>query len=138
MSFALRMLLVLGAVLALAFVIHRIRKSMLLMGDAIFWVALTVLLVILAIFPGIAITCSQLLGFISPSNFVFLFITVLLMAKMFANSSEISMLKHRVNELAQEEALFEKRYRDAITQSPTAIQNDDTLELAEEKQHDNE
>ena len=48
----------------------------------------------------------------SPSNFVFLLMLVLLMAKMFANSSEISMLKHRVNELAQENALLEKRVRD--------------------------
>lgn len=112
MPLVLRLLLVAGAVIAFCFIANRIRKSKILMGDAIFWVLLSLLLVVIAVFPGIAFFFSELLGFMSPSNFVFLLIMVLLMAKMFANSSEISMLKHRVNELAQENALLEKRLRD--------------------------
>lgn len=114
MSLALRALLVAGAILAFLFVAQRIRKSTVLMGDAIFWVALAILLIILAIFPGIAFFFSDLFGIASPSNFIFLFIIVVLMAKMFANSSEISLLKHRVNELAQENALLERSLRDRI------------------------
>ena len=114
MSIALRILLVAGAVLAFAFVAQRIRKSTVLMGDAIFWVALALLLIILAVFPDIAFFCSELFGIASPSNFIFLFVIVVLMAKMFANSSEISLLKHRVNELAQENALLERSLRDRL------------------------
>ncbi|MBM6779097.1 DUF2304 domain-containing protein [Collinsella tanakaei] len=114
MSIALRILLVAGAVLAFAFVAQRIRKSTVLMGDAIFWVALSGLLIVLAVFPEITFFFSDLFGFVSPSNFIFLFIIVLLMAKMFANSSEISLLKHRVNELAQENALLERSLRDRM------------------------
>ncbi|WP_321972810.1 DUF2304 domain-containing protein [Paratractidigestivibacter sp.] len=113
MSISLRILLIAGAIFASAFIGNRIHKSKILMGDAIFWVLLSLLLIILALFPGIAIFFSGLLGISSPANFVFMAILVLLMAKMFANSSEISMLKHRVNELAQENALLEKRLRDA-------------------------
>lgn len=112
MSLTLRILLVVGAILAACFVTNRIRKSMILMGDAIFWVATSLLLVVIAVFPDITYFFADLFGFMSPSNFVFLLVLVLLMAKMFANSSEISMLKHRVNELAQENALLEKRVRE--------------------------
>lgn len=87
---------------------------MILMGDAIFWVAISLLLVIIAVFPDITYFFADLFGFMSPSNFVFLLVLVLLMAKMFANSSEISMLKHRVNELAQENALLERSLRDRL------------------------
>ncbi len=111
MPILLRAFLIIGAVIAFIFVANRVHKSKILMGDAIFWVLLALLLVILAVFPGIAFFFSGLLGFISPSNFVFLLVTVLLMAKVFANSSEISMLKHRVNELAQENALLEQQLR---------------------------
>lgn len=112
MSLTLRVLLIVGAILAACFIAHRIKRSMILMGDAIFWVATSLLLIIIAIFPDITYFFADLFGFMSPSNFVFLLMLVLLMAKMFANSSEISMLKHRVNELAQENALLEKRVRD--------------------------
>jgi len=111
MPILLRTFLIIGAVIAFIFVANRVHKSKILMGDAIFWVLLALLLVILAVFPGIAFFFSGLLGFISPSNFVFLLVMVLLMAKVFANSSEISMLKYRVNELAQENALLEQQLR---------------------------
>lgn len=112
MPLTLRILLIAGAVAAFAFIGNRIHKGKILMGDAIFWVLLSFALIVLALFPGIAFFFSSLLGFVSPSNFVFLLVMVLVMAKIFANSSEISMLKHRVNELAQENALLEKKLRD--------------------------
>lgn len=101
----LRVLLVLGALLALWVVCGRVKKSKILMEDAIFWVIAALVLVILAAFPGIAITLSHALGFISPANFVYLCIIVLLLWKTFTNASEISRLKAKVNELAQEIAL---------------------------------
>lgn len=112
MSLLLRVFLIAGALIVFFFVAYRIKKSMILMGDAIFWVCFSLLLVLLAVFPGIAFWFSSLFGFISPSNFVFLVVIAVLMAKMFANSSEISMLKHRVNELAQENALLEREIRE--------------------------
>lgn len=105
MPITLRALLILGAALAVWIVIGRIKKSKVLMDDAIFWVVAAVILLILAIFPQIVIFCSNLLGFMSPSNFVFLVIVALLLMKVHSNSCEISLLKHKVEELAQEIAL---------------------------------
>lgn len=105
MPITLRALLILGAALAAWIVIGRIKKSKVLMDDAIFWVVAAVVLLILAIFPQIVIFCSNLLGFMSPSNFVFLVIVALLLMKVHSDSCEISLLKHKVDELAQEMAL---------------------------------
>ena len=112
MSVLLRLFLITGALVLFYFVAYGIRKSMILMGDAIFWVLFSILLIVLAVFPGIAFWFSEMFGFISPSNFVFLCIIAILLAKMFANSSEISLLKYRINEIAQENALLEKRVRE--------------------------
>ena len=101
----LRVLLAIGAFASLWVVCSKVRKNKVLVEDAIFWMVLAVALVVLAIFPQIAIAASQLLGFVSPSNFVYLIVIVLLLWKTFANATEISQLKARVNELAQEVAL---------------------------------
>ena len=101
----LRVLLVLGAVAALVLVGRKVKKGKILVEDAVFWVVLAAIFVILALFPSIAIGLAYALGFMSASNFVYLAIIVLLLWKVFSNSAEISRLKNKVNELAQEIAL---------------------------------
>ena len=101
----LRALLIIAAVCALGVVGRQVKKEKLLIEDAVFWVVSAAILVIVAIFPGIAINLAYALGFMSASNFVYLVIIALLLWKVFACSSEISRLKVKVNELAQEIAL---------------------------------
>lgn len=101
----LRILLVLGALLALVVVCHQVKKSKILVEDAVFWVVVSFILVLLAIFPGPIINFAHCIGFMSATNFIYLVIIVLLLWKVFTNSSEISRLKAKVNELAQEMAL---------------------------------
>lgn len=101
----LRVLLVLGAAAALFLVGHATKRRKILVEDAVFWVVLSVIFVLLALFPEIAIRLAYALGFMSASNFVYLAVIVLLLWKVFSNSAEISRLKNKVNELAQEIAL---------------------------------
>ena len=101
----LRVLLIIAAVCALFVVSRQVKKNKLLIEDAVFWVVAAVILVIVAIFPGIAINLAYALGFMSASNFVYMVIIALLLWKLFACSSEISRLKVKINELAQEIAL---------------------------------
>ena len=100
-----RLLLIFGAVSVFFFVTHNIRRKKILMSDAIFWVVLSLVLVVVGIFPGMVIALSGWFGFISPSNFVFLAVVALLLVKLFGASAQISMLSHKVEELAQEIAL---------------------------------
>lgn len=101
----LRILLALCALLAFAAVCWRVKKSKILVEDAIFWVVVAAVLVVLAAFPEIAIALSQALGFMSAANFVYLVVIGLLAWKVFTNSTEVSRLKSKVNELSQEIAL---------------------------------
>ena len=103
--FQLRVILVAGAVLAVIIVARQIKRSKMLVEDSIFWMVTAVVLVLLALFPGIATSLAELLGFMSPANFVYLVVIALLLWKVFTNSAEISRLKARVTELAQEVAL---------------------------------
>lgn len=105
MPLTLRILLLAGAFVALYIIAKKVRHSKIQMEDSIYWLLLSFILVINAIFPGIAMWFSSVLGFISASNFVFLVVIALLLIKEFNNSADISLLKHKVDELAQEEAL---------------------------------
>lgn len=116
MSRSLRVLLIVGAILVFFGIASRIRHKKILMQDAIYWVVLSFLLVLAALFPGVIIALADWLGFMSPSNFVFLVIVALLLIKIFSTSAQVSMLRHKVEELTQEGALHNKeeddRYRD--------------------------
>lgn len=101
----LRIFLVLGAVAALTVVCLQVKKSRILVEDAIFWVAVSFIILLIAIFTDPIISFAHQIGFMSASNFVYFSIIVILLWKVFTNSSEISRLKARVNELAQEVAL---------------------------------
>ena len=104
-----RLLLIIGAVFVFFFVTNKIKKAKILMGDAIFWVVLSAILVLVGVFPELSMVISAKLGFMSPSNFVFLVVVALLLVKSFTSSAQISLLTHKVEELAQEIALYEAK-----------------------------
>ena len=108
MSTALRVLLIVGATITFVIVVNRVRKEKIQIEDSVFWVVLSAVLLLCAVFPGIPSFFSSLFDFMSASNFVFLAMIAVLFVKEFSNSAEISMLKHKVNELAQEIALREQ------------------------------
>ena len=112
MNASLRLFLVVGALAVLVAIAQRIRKQRIQMQDAIFWVVLAGVLVLVALFPGLAYSVSDALGITSPSNFVFLVTIAVLLVKCFANASEISLLKARVNQLSQELGLAEAEKRE--------------------------
>lgn len=101
-------MLVICAVLALLVVCNRVKKAKILIEDAIFWVVAAAVLVLLALFPDIAISIAHALGFMSAANFIYLVIMALMIWKIFTNSTEVSRLKNKVNELSQEVALAHK------------------------------
>lgn len=109
--------LIVGAILAFAFILRKIRKSEIKIADSTFWFLFAASLVLLAVFPQIASLFSNLLGIESPSNFVFLYVVAVLLLREFLSTVEISKLRSRIAALTQEEALREKRERDEGTVS---------------------
>lgn len=113
MSPILRVVLIVGAILALWIVVNRVRKKKIRIADSVYWVICAVLMLLLALFPGIAFFFAGLLGFLSPSNFVFCMIIVLMLVKLFNLACDVSRLTDKVEQLAQELALHEKDNEDA-------------------------
>ena len=61
MSITLRIVLIIGAILVLLFVIRKIRKSKFEASDALFWLAFSAILVLIAIVPAVSYAVSDLL-----------------------------------------------------------------------------
>ncbi len=108
MSLVLRIALIIVSFLVVVFVLRKIRKSKLDIDDAIYWIIASVLLLILSIFPQLAIWASHLLGIESAANFVFLFMIFIVLIKLFNIAIDLSIQKQRLNRLIQKLALTSK------------------------------
>ena len=106
MSIALRIALIVGSALVTFFVLRKIRRAQLNIDDALYWIIFAFLLLLLSIFPQIAIWASDLLDILSPANFVFLFMIFVVVVKLFDLSIDLSIQKHRLNRLVQKLALL--------------------------------
>jgi len=101
MGIELRVLLIASSVAMLATVLLKIRKSKFQIYDGIFWFFLSLIFMVLSIFPQLVIHISSLLGIESPANLVFLFVLALLLLKLFLMSIKISRLEYKLMELTQ-------------------------------------
>ena len=102
-------MLIAGAAFMMVFVLWKIRKSQLLTSDAIFWSILSIVLILLAIFPQIAFMVSYWLGVESPANFVFLATIAVLIARELFDTVQISQLKNKLTRSVQNESLENRR-----------------------------
>ena len=111
MSIVLRITLIVVSFLVLLFVLKKIRRTQLYIDDAIFWIVYSALLLVISIFPQLAVWASDLLGIQSPANFVVLFMIFVVLIKLFQLSIELSVQKHRLNRLVQKLALMNESER---------------------------
>jgi len=108
MSLYLRIALIVISVATMFFVLRKIRKSQMRIDDAVSWILISLVLVVLSVFPYIAIKASELLGVISASNFVFLCIIFILLVKIFLLSLKLSQLDSKLQTLIQTYAIAHK------------------------------
>ena len=86
----IRVCLVLGSLITATYILRRVRLAKVQIEDTIFWLLFSGILLILAIFPGIAYWAAYLLGFQSPINFVYIVAAgyaVALILMLFSSSS---------------------------------------------------
>ena len=108
MTMTLRIALVLVSLGTFSLMMRKIRQSKLQIESAIFWIVLSIVLVVFSIFPSVADFASRLLGIYATTNFLFLFAIFVLIVKVFYMSVHISQLESQVKELVQRIALDEK------------------------------
>ena len=108
----LRICLILGAFATAGYVLRRVRQARVQIEDTIYWLALSAVLLLVALFPGIAYWVSGLLGFGSASNGVYVIIIFLLWARQFMLSIRVSQLDSRLRVLTERVALNQQKQED--------------------------
>lgn len=97
--------LIAGAVLALAYVVVKIRHNQLTTSDAVFWFLFALALIVMAIFPQIIYGFSSVLGIESPANFVFLCMLAVVIYRQLIMAVEHARLRNKITQLTQVIAL---------------------------------
>ncbi|MBO5509274.1 MAG: DUF2304 domain-containing protein [Lachnospiraceae bacterium] len=105
MSVGLRVLLIVVSVLNMFQIMRKIRQSKFQIEYSIFWIILSVCLILMAVFPGIMLWLADMTGVISPVNMIFLIVIFVLLMKLFYLNIHVSQLEYKVKELIQKIAL---------------------------------
>lgn len=105
MSVGLRVLLIVVSVLNMFQIMRKIRQSKFQIEYSIFWIILSVCLILMAVFPGIMLWLADMTGVISPVNMIFLIVIFILLMKLFYLNIHVSQLEYKVKELIQKIAL---------------------------------
>lgn len=105
MSLVFRIVLIVASIISLLYMMRKIHQSKLQIEHALFWIVFSFIVVILALFPGIAIQLAAWLGILSPVNLVYLIIIFVLIVKLFQVTLQISKLENKIKNLTQHEAL---------------------------------
>ncbi len=109
MTILLRILLLVVSTFTFLYVMRRINKSQIQIGDSIYWILFSFILVILSIFPQIVDYVKTLLGISSSVNCIFLIIIFLLIMKVFSLSIKISQMENKLNNLIQKYAIDQNK-----------------------------
>lgn len=100
-------MLLVGAALTFCLILRKIRCSEVTIADSTLWFLFALSLVLMGAFRGIPFFFAGLLGIESPVNFVFLYVIAVLVIREFYTTVEVSQLRAKVRNLAQNEALAE-------------------------------
>ena len=128
MSVALRVVLIVSAVAMAAFMLRSIKKSKMQIEDTLFWALITLLILLLAIFPQIGSALSDVMGFQAPVNFVFLFFIFVLLMKSYHSTRTVSELETKVKELSEQIALDRLDHYERASERLERIEDDHTAD----------
>lgn len=106
LSWSLRALLFLGSVAVFSVISYCIRKRRIQLKDGIFWIIFSFLLILISIFPVLAVWVSKIIGIQSPANCVFLIMIFLLGCHQFVLTIRISQLEMKNQQLIQSVAIY--------------------------------
>ncbi|WP_294378991.1 DUF2304 domain-containing protein [uncultured Clostridium sp.] len=107
MSNFLRITLIVVSILTFLYIARKLKKSQLQVMDAFFWIVFSFVLMVIGVFPGIAIFLAEIVGIQSPVNFVYLVVIFLLLLRTFMLTIRVSFLEEKVKNLVEEIAIRE-------------------------------
>jgi hypothetical protein len=101
-------LLIISA-LFFVYIFIAVRKKALLLRDSLLWMLMALVMLLLAIFPGIAVWLSELIGIETPSNLVFFAALIMVLVLLFRQTAAMSKMTTQIARLTQEIALMQVR-----------------------------
>ena len=107
MSIILRILLIIVSLGLIAYVLRSVRKSKVQIDDMVFWIIFSVILLLIALVPQIAVWAAKLVGVISTVNAVYLVVIFVLLIKLFHMSVKLSQLETKIKTITQKIAVKE-------------------------------
>ncbi len=124
MSATLRIFLIVCSVLSVIYTARKIQKAQLNIDDSIYWIVMSILLLLMSIFPQAVEWAANLFGFMGVVNFVFFFMIFAVIIKLFQVSIDLSVSKHRLNLLIQKIALLNKEAEES-KQTESSLQENE-------------
>lgn len=107
MSNTLRIILIISSFIAFILCVMKIKQSKLKVENAVTWMFGSILLILMSIFSDFVGWISNLLGFASPGNFVFLIMIAFLLIQVFIDNLHITVLNEKIKDLDHYIALKE-------------------------------
>lgn len=121
---------IVAALLALVAIVELMRRATLRERHAVWWLLGGILVLIIAVFPGLLTWAARALGIAVPTNLVFFLAIGLLFLVSLQYAAELTRVEERVRTLAERSALHELRLlrleRDSVPSPEAAPQEDRT------------
>lgn len=108
MSIQIRVALIALAALLLVGIVRLVFKGRLQLKYSLMWLVLSLLLIVVAVFPGIVTWLAGLLGFLAPSNLVLFAAVFCLLLVCLSLTVIVSWQSRDIRSLIQRVALIEK------------------------------
>lgn len=111
-----------GALLLLGFVVELLRRGILRERFAALWLAVGLLLGLVALFPQVLGSLARAFGFEVPSNLLFFTAILFLLLVAVQLSHEVSRLEARTRRLAEDLALLAAEVRGGAAEGQTPLE----------------
>ena len=108
----LRILLLIGVAVYLFVILWLMKKQKLLVRYSIIRLFSAAVLALFAVFPYIVLVLRDLTKIVTPSNLIFMMAIAFLLLISLCLTSIVSSLSEKINKLAQQNALLERRVRE--------------------------
>ena len=112
MDFSLHAIVMLGSVAFLLFILYLMKKGKLEVKYSIIWLAFSLCMIIFACFPYTVLVLNDIAGVIDPVNFIFFTQIIFILLILLSVSAVISGFSKKIKQLAQANAILEKRVRE--------------------------
>ena len=111
-NFSLHAILIIGAVGFLLFIVYLMKKGKLEVKYSIIWLAFSLCMILFACFPYTVLVLNDIAGVIDPVNFIFFTQIIFILLILLSVSAVISGFSKKIKQLAQSNAILEKRVRE--------------------------